>query len=88
MVRLLAMVLTAYDPRRNPAAGLFWRAASHALDSVAGLAGALFDDNPSVSISPQKSESPREGSSKKYRALARIAPGKYKIVYVESDRYA
>lgn len=37
MVRLLAMILTAYDSRRNPAAGLLWRTVSHAFDSVAKL---------------------------------------------------
>ena len=84
MEKLLAMILTAYDPRRNPAAGLFWSAASRALDSVAGLAGALFDDNPSASISSQTSGRPREGSFKKIPAIVRLASGKYEIVYVES----
>ena len=37
MVRLLAMILTAYDSRRNPAAGLLWSAVSNVLDSVAKL---------------------------------------------------
>ena len=57
MVRLLAMILTAYDSRKNPAAGLLWSAASHALNSVASLAGTLLDEEPSASSSPPKSES-------------------------------
>ena len=84
MGKLLAMILTAYDSRRNPAAGLFWSAASRALDSAAGLAGAFFDDAPPVSSRLQESPTPRVGSSKRYPALVSCGPGKYKIVYVES----
>jgi hypothetical protein len=57
MEKLLAMVLTAFDSRRNPAAGLLWRTASHAFDCVAGLAGALLDEKPSASSCPPKSVS-------------------------------
>jgi hypothetical protein len=42
MEKLPAMILTAYDPRRNPAAGLLGNAASHAFKvkgmSVEGMA--------------------------------------------------
>lgn len=34
MVRLLAMVLTAFDPRRNPAVGCLLRSASQCFDSL------------------------------------------------------
>ena len=44
MVRLLAMVLTAFDPRRNPAVGCLLRSASQCFDSL----GAASQDHDSL----------------------------------------
>ena len=83
MVRLLAMILTAYDSRKNPAAGLLWSATSHALNSVASLAGTLCGEEPSASSSPPKSES-SYNSYKGYgrRAYKVLCPSTGKIVTV------
>ena len=42
MVRLLAMVLTAFDPRRNPAVGCLLRSASQCFDSLSQHVDALW----------------------------------------------
>ena len=89
MEKLLAMILTAYDPRRNPAAGLFWNAASRAFKSVASLAGTLLDERPSSASSyPQKSESSREGDvsegsvGRRYGKTVRVLTSSGKIITV------
>lgn len=41
MVRLLAMVLTAFDPRRNPAVGCLLRSASQCVDSLSQYVDSL-----------------------------------------------
>lgn len=88
MGKLLAMILTAYDPRRNPAAGLFWNAASRAFKSVASLAGTLLDERPSASSYPQKSESSCEGDvsegyvGRRYGKTVRVLTSSGKIITV------
>ena len=83
MERLFAMILTAYDPRRNPAADLFWSAASNVLKSVASLAGTLLDGKPSTSSYPQKSESSCERhGSERHGETVRVLTSSGEIITV------
>jgi hypothetical protein len=89
MLRLLAMILTAYDSRRNPAAGLLRSTASHVLDSVAKLA----ETSPgadALAATADNYTKIREDAQGQYdtRPVYRVLTDSGNIVYVRAARYA
>ena len=89
MVRLLAMILTAYDPRRNPAAGLLWSAVSNVLDSVAKLTEPSLDADASAATAEdytKKLENMHERYESEQIYRARGPSGR--ILSLKADRYA
>ena len=87
MVRLLAMILTAYDSRRNPAAGLLWSAVSNVLDSVAKLTEPSLDADASAATADAYAKSKMHEQheyGRTYKGLTKSG----RIVVVRADRYA
>ena len=89
MIRLLAMMFTAYDSRKNPAAGLLWRTVSHAFDSVANLT----ETSPgadALAATADNYTKIREDAQGQYdtRPVYRVLTDSGNIVYVRAARYA
>ena len=89
MVRLLAMILTAYDPRRNPAAGLLWSAVSNVLDSVAKLTEPSLDADASAATADAyaKKLENMHGQHEFGRTYKVLSPSG-RIVSLRASRYA